>query len=281
MSRSQLEKAQAFRDLHLADDTFLMPNAWSAGSARVLAECGFQAIGTTSAGIAFSRAIADYSDQLDRDIALLDTAAIVAAIDLPISADTENGYGDTPEQIAESLRLFVEAGAVGVSIEDHDTAHHCLFDREQAAERVAAARAGCDASGLPVTLTARAECFLLNHPDPLREAIERANRYREAGADCLYVPAVTAPDEIATLVREIDAPINVVMGLAGAPLSVVQLRDLGVRRISVGGSLARATFGLIRRAGEEMLRDGTFSYASGQIPDAELCALFSRPHAAS
>ncbi len=278
MPRSQLEKARAFRDLHLADDSFLMPNAWSAGSARVLAECGFAAMGTTSAGIAFSRGTADYSGQLDREIALLDTAAIAAAVDLPVSADSEDGYGDTPELIAESMHLFVEAGAVGVSIEDHDTHNHCLFSRDQAVARVAAARAGCDASGLPVTLTARAECFLLDHPDPLREAIERANRYREAGADCLYVPAVTAAADIATLVREIDGPVNVVMGLAGTPLSVAQLRELGVRRISVGGSLARATFGLIRRAGQEMLRDGTFSYASGQIADAELCALFSRPH---
>jgi 2-methylisocitrate lyase-like PEP mutase family enzyme len=278
MPRSQLDKARAFRDLHASDDLFLMPNAWSAGSARVLAECGFAAIGTTSAGIAFSRAIADYSDQLDRDIALLDTAAIAAATELPVSADSENGYGDTPEQVAESLRLFVKAGAVGVSIEDHDVANQRLFDRDQATERVAGARAGCDATGLPIVLTARAECFLLDHPNPLRESIERANLYREAGADCLYVPAVTAPEDISTLVREIDAPINVVMGLAGAPLSVAQLRDLGVRRVSVGGSLARATFGLIRRAGEEMLRDGTFSYASGQIPDAELCELFSRPH---
>lgn len=276
MKSSQTDKALAFRQLHQCDELFLMPNAWSAGSARLLADCGFVALGTTSAGLAFNRGLADYADLYPRDCALLDSRAIAEAVDLPVSADTENGYGDSPEAVAESMRLFAEAGVVGVSIEDHDGGSDTLFSREQAVARVAAARAGCDASGVPVTLTARAECFFTGHPDPLREGIERLNLYREAGADCLYLPGVTTPEDIATVVREVDGPINVVMGLVGAPLAVAQLRDLGVRRVSIGGSLARATYGLIRRAGEEMLRDGTFSYASGQIPDDELSALFLR-----
>ena len=276
MEPSQHQRALAFRQLHQADDLFLMPNVWSPGSARLLADCGFAALGTSSAGLAFHHGLPDYADSYPRDLALRDTRAIAQAIDLPLSADTESGYGDTPEAVADAMRLFVEAGAVGLSIEDHFGASDKLIGRGRAVERVAAARAGCDAGGLPIVLTARAECFLTGHPDPLSEGIERLNLYREAGADCLYLPGVTSAADIATLVREVDGPINAVMGLAGAPLCVMQLRDLGVRRVSIGGSLARASYGLLRRAAQEMLGEGTFSFSDGQIADTELCELFAR-----
>ena len=143
------------------------------------------------------------------------------------------------------------------------------------AERIEAAAAAAEALPLPFTVTARAECYLVGHPAPFEESVARALSYRDAGADCLYVPGLADPETIGRLVKEVDAPINVVMGLAGGLLSVNQLEDLGVKRVSIGGSLARATFGLIRRAAEEIRDRGTFTYAEGQVPDAELCRFFA------
>ena len=274
---AQATRGVVFRDLHLADDIFVMANAWNAGSAVLLEEAGFVAIGTTSAGIAFGLALPDYQARLDRDTALAETARIAAAVAVPVSADAENGYGDDAESVAETILAVAASGAVGANIEDFSgDAARGLYERDLAIERIAAARAAADTLDFPFTLTARAECFLTGHEDPLVESIARACRYREAGADCIFVPGASDAATITTLVREVDAPLNVVMGLAGRPVSVAHLADLGVRRVSIGGSLARATFGLVRRAAEEILRDGTFGYAEGQIADGELCALFAR-----
>jgi 2-methylisocitrate lyase-like PEP mutase family enzyme len=202
---------------------------------------------------------------------------IAAAVGLPVTADLEAGYGDSPEEVAKTIRLSAEAGVVGGSIEDYPgEPAPSLYDTELAVERIKAAREAADGTGLAYTLTARAECYLVGHPDPFAESVARANRYREAGADCLFVPGVKDAETIAALVREIHGPFNVVMGLAGAALSVAELTRLGVRRISIGGSLARATLGLVRRAAEEMAVHGTFTYAEQQIPDAELCEFFAR-----
>ena len=179
--------------------------------------------------------------------------------------------------VADTIGLFSEAGVVGVSIEDFAASYGtgALYERDLAVERVRAAKAAADGVGFPVTLTARAECYLINHPDAFAESVWRANAYREAGADCLYVPGVTDAETIEALVREVDGPLNVVMGLSGSPLTVRQLEDLGVKRISIGGSLARATFGVIQRAAREMRDEGTFGYAAEQVPDSELCAFFT------
>jgi 2-methylisocitrate lyase-like PEP mutase family enzyme len=193
-----------------------------------------------------------------------------------VSADLEAGYGPAPEDVAETIRQAVAAGAVGGNIEDYTGDPRApLFDPTLAAERIRAGRAAADASGIAFTLTGRADCYLVGHADPLRESIRRANHYRQAGADCLFVPGVSDAATIGTLVREIDGPINVVMGLRGAPLTMAELEALGVRRVSIGGSLARATFALVRRAAEEMRRAGTFGYAGDQIPDAELSRYFA------
>lgn len=273
---TQAERGAAFRDLHRRDGIFVMANAWNAGSAVLLVEAGFAAIGTTSAGIAYSLALPDYQGALDRDTHLAETARITAAVDVPVSVDAENGYGHDPEDVADTIRAVAAAGAVGAGIEDWSgDPSRGLYDPVLGAERIAAAREAADSLGFPFTLTARAECYLADHPDPLPASLERAHRYREAGADCLFVPGVRDAQTIGTLVRELGAPVSVVMGLAGAPLSVAQLADLGVRRVSIGGSLARATLGLVRRAAEEILRDGSFEYAGGQIPDRELTALFA------
>ncbi len=278
MSEAQITKGQAFKDLHSADGIFVMPNAWNAGSALMLQAAGFPAVGTSSAGIAFGLGLPDYEGVLTRQAALEETARIAGALRIPVSMDAENGYGHTPEEVAETIRLAAEAGVAGASIEDYAAAYGTgdLYDRALSAERIEAAAAAAAALQFPFTLTARAECYLMGHPNPFEESVTRVNLYREAGADCLYVPGVKDPETIGRLVKEVDGPVNVVMGLAGSPMSVSQLEDLGVKRVSIGGSLARATFGLIRRAAEEMRDRGTFTYSEGQVPNGELCRFFDQ-----
>ena len=277
MSRAQQEAGRAFKDLHSADGIFVMPNAWNAGSARMLEAAGFRALGTTSAGISFCLGLPDYEGALTREAALEETCRIARAVRIPVSADAENGYGHSPEEVAETIRRVADTGAVGASIEDYSAAYGTgdLYDRVLSAERIEAAAAAAGSLPLPFTVTARAECYLVGHPAPFEESVARALSYRDAGADCLYVPGLADPETIGRLVKEVDAPINVVMGLAGGLLSVNQLEDLGVKRVSIGGSLARATFGLIRRAAEEIRDRGTFTYAEEQVPDAELCRFFA------
>ena len=276
MNDEQVRKSRAFRDLHSAEGIFVMPNAWNAGSACMLEAAGFPAIGTTSAGIAFCLGLPDYEGVLTRDAALEEARRIASAVTVPISVDAENGYGHEPDEVGETIRRVAETGAVGASIEDFAASYGTgLYERGHSIERIKAARAAANPLGFTFTLTAIAECYLVDHPNPFEESVIRANAYREAGADCLFVPGVKDAGTIAALVKEIDGPVNVVMGLAGNPLTVAQLEDLGVKRVSIGGSLTRATFGLIRRAAEELHKDGTFNFAGDQVPDGELCRFFS------
>jgi 2-methylisocitrate lyase-like PEP mutase family enzyme len=272
-------RTEAFHRLHEGGAGFVMPNAWDAGSAIVLAEAGFDAIATTSAGIAFSLGRADHaipeggtavsrSDMFER------IRQITAAVDVPVNGDLEAGYGDRPEAVAETIRLAIEAGLAGGNIEDHSGGG--LYDEALAAERIAAARDVIDASGTSFVLTARTDGLLLRPSGSLGDAIGRANRYRQAGADCLYVTGVNDLETIATLVREIDGPLNVVMGLGDATLTVAGLRSAGVARISLGGSIARAALGLVRDAARELIERGTLTFAEKQIPQGELNALFAR-----
>ena len=277
MIDEQKSKGSAFKELHSADGIFVMPNAWNAGSARMLEAAGFPAVGTTSAGISFCLGLPDYEGALSRDAALEETCRIAGALRIPVSADAENGYGHAPEEVAETIRRVAETGAVGASIEDYSAAFGTgeLYDRVLSAERIEAAVAAAASLPFPFTLTARAECYLSGHPNPFEESVARALSYRDAGADCLYVPGIADAETIDRLVKEVNAPINVVMGLAGSPMSVSQLEDLGVKRVSIGGSLARATFGTIRRAAEEIRERGTFTFSAEQVPDAELCRFFA------
>ena len=273
MSDEQIRKGREFRDLHYAEGIFVMPNAWNAGSACLLDTAGFPAIGTTSAGIAFCLGLPDYEGLLTRDTALEEARRIVGAVTAPVSVDAENGYGDQPEEVAETIRRVAEIGAVGANIEDFDG--NGLYELKHSVERIKAARTAADSLRFSFTLTARADCYLVDHSNPFKESVIRANSYREAGADCLFVPGVKDADTIAALVKEVNGPVNVVMGLVGNLLTVNQLGELGVKRVSIGGSLARATFGLIRRAADELRQDGTFTFADEQIPDDELCRFFS------
>lgn len=269
-------KAARFRELHQRDGAFIMPNAWNAGSACLLAATGFEALGTTSAGVNYANGVIDYDYRVLRSEMMAAYRRIAEAVDVPVSGDLENGYGEASEAVAETVRQSIEGGMVGGSIEDHtgDPARP-LYDVELAADRIHAAREAADASGVPYTLTARAECFLVGHPEPLTESIERLNRYREAGADCLYAPGLKDAATIAALARAVDGPINVVMGLAGATFSVSDLAGLGVKRISIGGSLARAALAVVRNAAREMMEEGTFTFAERAIPDAEISAFFA------
>ncbi|MCP4329797.1 MAG: isocitrate lyase/phosphoenolpyruvate mutase family protein [Alphaproteobacteria bacterium] len=270
-------KARRFHDLHHGDGAFIMPNAWNAGSARILAAGGFEALGTTSAGVTYGRGVPEYEYRVPGEEMLEAFGHIAAAVDVPVNGDLEAGYGDSPEAVAETIRQSVAHGMVGGGIEDHtgDPASP-LYDAEHAADRIRAARAAADDTGIPYTLTARAECYLVSHPDPFAESVRRLNLYREAGADCLYAPGTKDKDTIAALVREVDGPVNVVMGLAGVALSARELEDLGVKRISIGGSLARAAMAVVRDAAREMAEAGTFTFAADAIPDAQLSEIFRR-----
>ena len=269
-------KANRFARLHTSGETFIMANAWNPGSAVLLEEAGFDSIGTTSAGVAYSHALPDYEGALSFEDALTDTAAIASSVNIPVSMDAENGYGDSPEAVFSNLKRIAATGVVGANIEDYSgDKQKPLYDIKLGVERIAAAKQALSDLDYPFMLTARAECYLCGHPDPFAESVKRVNEYRHAGADCLFVPGIKDIDTIRQLVKEVDGPVNVVMGLTGKPISLDELNDAGVARISIGGSLARATFGLIRRAAKEMLEQGTFGYSAQQIADDELCRLFS------
>jgi len=280
MQTTQLEKAKRFHELHTAEGCFLMPNAWDAGSAKMLATAGFSAIATTSAGVAFSMGHPDHGfcsadARVDRNNMLARVESMASAVAVPLNADLEAGYGVSPEAVAETITKTIAAGAAGGNIEDFTgDKSHPLFETQLAVDRIRAARAAVNRSGMPFVLTARADCYLVGHADAFAESVRRANLFREAGADCLFVPGVSDADTIGRLVKEIDGPINIVMGLTGNALSLADLKALGVRRISIGGSLARAMYYHIQQAAREMIEQGTFSYADKQVPQWELNQIF-------
>lgn len=268
----------AFRDLHAAPRGFVMPNAWDAGSAIILAQAGFPAIATTSAGIAFSMGRPDYqvSDAglaVSREAMFERMKEIADAVTIPVNGDLEAGWGDAPETVAETISMAIAAGLAGGNIEDADAATGGLYDEALAVERIAAAAETAKASGF--VLCARTDAFMTPGAGGLEAAIRRCNLFRAAGADCLYAPGVTDPADIAALVAGVDGPINVVMGLGNAKNTTGALLDAGVQRISLGGSIARSALAFVRACGEELAGTGTISFAAGQIPQAELNTLFA------
>lgn len=269
----QREKFERFRALHEGARAFVIPNPWDAGSARLLISLGFEALATTSAGYAFSKGRQDSVAGLGRDEILANAAEIVGATDLPVSADLGNGFGAAPETCAETIVLASRVGLVGGSIEDAtgDPAAP-IYDLPQAVERVRAAAEV--ARDLPFLLTARAENFLWDRPD-LDDTIVRLNAFSAAGADVLYAPGLPDLDAIRAVCAAVDKPVNVVMGLRGPRFSVAELSDAGVRRISVGGSFARAALGALMRAAKEVRTHGTFDYAAEALPGATIAALMS------
>jgi 2-methylisocitrate lyase-like PEP mutase family enzyme len=267
-----IARRSAFRKLH-ESGCFVIPNPWDTGSARYLRHLGFQALATTSAGYAFARGLPDAG--VSRDSVLGHIAEIAAAVELPVNADFENGYAHEPEGVAANVRLCVETGVAGLSIEDSTgDPQNPLYALPLAVERIQAARAAIDASGTDVLLTARAECYLVGHPHPFPEAVKRLEAFAAAGADVLYAPGIAERDQIQAVVKAVDPkPVNLLMGW-NAGLTVADLAGLGVRRISVGSSLSRAAWTAFLRAAELIAKDGSFAGFDGLVPYAEINGFF-------
>ena len=268
MAATRQEKYQIFRALHQRPGAFVIPNPWDAGSAKILAALGFEALATTSAGCAFSRGYLDSAPEMTRDVILQNAKEIVDATRLPVSADLQNGFGHSPGICAETIKLAAAVGLAGGSIEDAtgDT-DNPIYDFQLATERVAAAAEAAHASQF--LLTARAENFLHGRPD-LDDTIRRLQSFSKAGADVLYAPGLTSLDAIRGVCASVPKPVNVLMGFAGATFSVEELAAAGVKRISVGGSFARAALGALVHAAREVKEKGTFNYATDALPSAEV-----------
>src|SRR5580704_6581235 len=269
---TQAEKGLAFRALHLRDRAFIIPNPWDVGTARLLAHLGFEALATTSAGYAFS--VGRRDNTIDRDEMMTHVSAIASATELPVSADLENGYGDAPEMAAQTIQLAAEAGLVGGSIEDlSGRANSAVYELAHAADRIRAAAGAVRNLPFRFTLTARAENYLVGRPD-LKDTITRLQAYQEAGADVLYAPGLKTKEDIAAVVRSVDRPVNVIMGLQGVQLSLSELSALGVRRVSVGSALSRAALGAFLRGAHEMRDHGTFNFAEDAVSYRDISAMF-------
>ena len=264
-----------FRALH-DGGCFVIPNPWDRGTAVALAACGFSALATTSAGFAFSEGLPDTPTSLTVDRVLRHIADVVEAVDLPVNADFQAGYAHDPEQLRHNVTRCVATGVAGLSIEDAvGEGDDPVLPLDQAVERIRTARSAIDESGRDVVLTGRAECYLYGHPDPLAEAIERLQAFAEAGADVLFAPGVASRDDIATLVDELRPhPVNVLKS-SGAGLSMRELAELGVRRISVGSALSRVAWGAFLAAARG-IADGDFGSLSGAASFGELNGLFDR-----
>jgi len=277
--KTQTEKGSLFRALHARPGAFVIPNPWDAGSARILAHIGFEALTTTSAGLAFSLGKRDGTGEVTRDETIANAKSIADATDLPVAADLENGFGDSPEAAAETIRLAGEVGGlVGGSIEDASgDPRRPIYDFQHAVERVAAAAEAARALPFPFVFVARAENFLHGRKD-LDDTIRRLQAYDAAGADALYAPGLTTEDEIRTVVSCVSKPVNLLLGLSGGAVkfSVAEVAAMGVRRISLGSALSRAALGAFVRAAREIHERGTFSFAEEALPFADAQSLMVR-----
>ncbi len=263
---NRVEKFEHLKSLHDREGIFVIANAWNGGSAKILTALGYEALATTSAGLAFSLGTRDSANCLTRDQVLMNAKEIVEATDLPVSGDLEEGFGPSPDDCVMTVKLACDIGLVGGAIEDAtgDSADP-IFDFDLAVERIAAAAE--EAKKQNFLLTARAENFLYGKPD-LDDTIKRLAAFEKAGADVLYAPGLPSLDAIREVCSALNKPVNVVMGLTEPKLTVAQLKEAGVKRISVGGSFARAALGGFMRAAQEVLEQGTFGYAQEAVPDA-------------
>jgi 2-methylisocitrate lyase-like PEP mutase family enzyme len=270
-SPTSADKRRAFRKLH-ESGCFVIPNPWDAGTTRYLQHLGFKALASTSAGFAFAQGIADGA--VSRDMMLTHITEVVTATDLPVNADFEGGYAHDPAGVAESVRLCVATGVAGLSIEDATgDAQNPLYDLDHAVARMRAARAAIDKVGSDVLLTGRAECFLVGRPD-LNEAIRRLRAYSDAGADCLYAPGIRTREQIEAVVKAVaPKPVNMLMS-AATGLTVADLAAAGVRRISIGSTLARVAWGALMRSAREIAEQGKFDAFAGAVPFAKINEFF-------
>ena len=273
MTSPQTSAITKFRAMH-ESGCFVLPNPWDIGTAIYLERLGFKALATTSAGFAFSRGKPDGAVPLDEMLAHIQE--IVEATALPVNADFLNGFADNPEAVAENVKLCVDAGVAGLSVEDSSQNPAApLYEKNLAVDRIHSARSAIDSSENDVVLTGRSEAWLVHDPNPLRTALERLAAYAEAGADCLYAPGVNNPDEIVQIVKTVaPKPVNVLVSGFNHQLSVSQLADLGVRRISVGSGLALAAWGAFVRAAQDIKTNGTFNLLANNAGSADLNELF-------
>ncbi len=271
-----LEKAESFQLLHQRSGCFVMPNPWDAGSAKLLTSLGFEALATTSAGLAFSLGKCDGKNLISSEQALLNAKEIVQATDLPVSADLENGYHDDPDGVFQTIKDAEKIGLVGGSIEDAtgDGANP-IYNFDLAVERIKAAAEAVKSMSLPFILTARSENFLYGRPD-LNDTIQRLQAFQDAGADVLYAPGLNNLNDIAAIVSEVDKPVNVLMGSPGVSISVQELTDLGVKRISLGSSFNRVALGALLNAADEVLNKGSFTFAEDAATYGNLNERFSQ-----
>jgi 2-methylisocitrate lyase-like PEP mutase family enzyme len=273
---SQSSAVARFRELH-GSGCFVLPNPWDVGTAVYLEHLGFEALATTSAGFAFSRGLPDNVSAVTRGAMLTHISEVVEATGLPVNADFQTGYADEPEDVATNVALCIATGVAGLSIEDAsgDTSAP-LYDFNLAVERIRAARAAIDASGVPVVLTGRCEAWLVGQPDAARVSLERLVAYADAGADCLYAPGVRDHGEIAAIVKAVSPkPVNVLVSRPNPAMSVSRLADLGVRRVSIGSALALVAWGAFIRAAKSMAATGSFEAFADATPYSELNDLFS------
>lgn len=277
LSDDQRKKADALRALHSGPEALVLVNAWDAGSARIVEELGFPAVATSSAGIAFSKRLPD-GQKISPERMMAAVAEIVQAVDVPVTADAEAGYGDSPEHAAETARNVIAAGAVGMNFEDAaGRTEEPLADLGLQVERIHAIRDASAEMRMPLVLNARTDVYLLQVGDPEKrydEAVKRLRAYRDAGADCVFVPGILDVKTIGRLVSDLRCPLNV-LAVPGSS-SVAELTALGVRRISLGSGPMRAAFGMLRRLGQELRAEGTYSSMVGAPSHAEMNQLMGK-----
>jgi 2-methylisocitrate lyase-like PEP mutase family enzyme len=272
--KTQADKCAIFSALHHRDSAFIIPNPWDIGSARLLAATGFEALATTSSGYAFSVGRQDHG--ISRDDMIAHAASLVAATDLPVSADLENGFGDDTATVAETIRMAAAAGLAGCSIEDSTNGSNAasgpIYEFNHAVERVRAAVEVVRSLPFPFMLTARAENYLHGRKD-LEDTIKRLQAFQEAGANVLYAPGLTNMDDVTTVVKSVDLPVNVLAGMQGVHFNMEALSKAGVKRVSVGGALTRVALGAFLRAAREMRDHGTFGFVDEPITSGEISKL--------
>jgi len=270
------DKRTLFSEMHVGPEAFVMPNPYDAGSARLLQQMGFRALATSSAAAAFGLGRQDACWAVSRQEMLDHTRKIVEATDLPVNADLESGYGDLPEEVIETISQAIAIGCAGGSIEDATgVPDRPLYDIDLATARIRAARDAIDDIGVPFVLTARCEAILVGVPDAVEEGTRRLRAFAAAGADCVFMPGLKRAEDIERVVQSVGAPVNVLAGLGEAPLTVGELRDLGVRRISVGSGLVRRAMSAFMEASREILDAGTFCFLSETRPFADINAAFA------
>jgi 2-methylisocitrate lyase-like PEP mutase family enzyme len=267
------DAATRFRALHARQKLFVMPNPWDAGTAKLLADFGFEAIATSSAALAWTLARPDVSGAVTRDIAIAHARLLAEASGLPVNGDFESGYGDTPAEVAETIGRAIDAGVAGCSIEDQDQKGGGLYPLDEALRRFSAAKEAAQKSGVDFVLTGRCEVMFHKHHDPLGEAVRRLQAYEAAGADVAYAPGLTREEEVRAVVGAVKIPVNVLCGLGGVSNDIPALEKLGVTRVSIGGGLAKVALGAFLKAAEG-LTHRRFAF-DGAAPSSTLNGAFA------